>query len=145
MNKPSRKHTAAVSTVIALAALFTAPAQAYDYSLRLCQIGGLAGSSDANGVTAISKGAVYYYNTRVGDYVQTNRSLFGSSANEGSVEIFVLWSYGDYNFTLQGLHSYSTGQQRGGVSAASPGFTAFDAATFVAAPSGSCRNLTVTY
>jgi len=145
MNKLSTKHAAAVSTVIALAALFTAPAQAYDYPLRLCQSGGLAASSDANGITSISKGAVYYYGTRVGDYIQTNRSAFGSLANQGSVEIFILWKYGNYNFALQGVHNYNSGEEHGGVSAASPGFTAFDAATFAAVYSGSCRNLTVTY
>ncbi len=145
MNNLNRKHAVAISTVVALAALCSAPAQAYDYPLRLCQIGGLAASSDANGVTTTSKGAVYYNNVRLGDYIQTVRSNFSSISNQGYTEIFVFWSYGSYNFTLQGVHRYSDGEERGGVSAASPGFTAFDAATFVVAPGGSCRNLTVTY
>lgn len=103
----------------------------------------LTNVNDAEGRWQFDGGDVYVGRNLVGHYTRKKRVSFGipSSINKSSMEMTIIWKYGDYNFTVQGSHYFGTGKEAGGVSATSAGFTAFQDATF----SGDHKSITITY
>lgn len=128
--------------VLALAGAFTSlSAQAATVTYNLQRTSALTNVDDAEGRWQFDGGQVLIGNSVVGYYTRKKRVSFGIPINKHNVEITVIWASGNYNFTAQGSHSFSDGYQTGGISATSPGFTAFNNATFT----GNSNQITITY
>lgn len=126
-----------------LLVLITMPAQAATVTYNLVQKSTLTNVNDTEGRWQFDGGEVYVGTTKVGYYTRKKRVSFGipSTINKSSMEMTIIWGWGDYNFTLQGSHYFGTGTEVGGVSATSSGFTAFSDATF----SGNHKAVTISY
>jgi len=130
--------------LLATSSLFTAlSSEAATVTYNLVQKSTLTNVNDAEGRWHFDGGDVYLGGSLVGHYTRKKRVSFGipSSINKSSMEMTVIWATGNYNFTVQGSHYFSTGYQVGGVSAVSPGFTAFENAKFT----GNSGAITITY
>ncbi len=130
----------------AVASLFTlasVPSMAATVTYNLVRTSTLTNVDDTEGRWQFSGGKVYIGNFEVGHFISKKRVSFGvpSSVNKAAVETTIIWNWGDHNFTLQGTHYFGDGQQVGGVSATSPGFSAFKDATY----GGTHQQITVTY
>jgi hypothetical protein len=123
--------------------LLTMPSQAATVTYKLVKKSTLTNVNDAEGRWQFDGGDVYLGSTKVGHYTRKKRVSFGipSSVNRSSMEMTIIWAWGDYNFTLQGSHHFGTGREVGGVSATSAGFTAYTDATFA----GNHNAITITY
>lgn len=123
--------------------LTTTPGMAATLTYDLVKTSTLTNVDDAEGRWQFSGGKVYYGNTHVGHFISKKRVSFGvpSSVNKAAVETTFIWNWGDHNFTIQGTHYFGTGKQVGGVSAVSPGFSAFEDATY----SGTHQKITINY
>lgn len=143
--KGNRWLRAGIATgVLALIGAFTSlSAQAATVTYTLQRTSTLTNVDDSEGRWQFDGGRVLVGNSVVGYYTRKKRVSFGipSSINKSNMEMTVIWASGNYNFTVQGSHSFSDGSQIGGVSATSPGFTAFNNATF----SGNSNQITITY
>jgi hypothetical protein len=140
----SRLRTGIAASVLALAGAFTCvAADAATVTYTLQRTSTLTNVDDAEGRWQFDGGRVLLNNNLVGYYTRKKRVSFGipSSVNKSSMEMTLIWASGNYNFTVQGSHSFSDGSQVGGVSGTSPGFTAFNNATF----SGNSNQITITY
>ena len=137
----SRLFLALIISVIAT--IVTLPTQAATVTYKLVQKSTLTNVSDTEGRWQFDGGDVYIGSTKVGYYTRHKRVSFGipSSINKSSMEMTIIWAWGDYNFTVQGSHYFGTGTEVGGVSATSAGFTAYQNATF----SGNHTAITLTY
>lgn len=143
MSKTAFYKKLVATALIAASCLTALPSTAATYTLDLVRKSTLTNVSDAEGRWQFDGGDVYLGSSLVGHYTRKKRVSFGipSSVNKSSMEMTIIWRYGDYNFTVQGSHYFGTGKEVGGVSATSPGFTAFEDATF----SGDSNTITVTY
>lgn len=123
--------------------LLAIPAQAATATYKLVQKSTLTNVNDTEGRWQFDGGEVYVGSTKVGYYTRKKRVSFGipSSINKSSMEMTIIWAWGDYNFTVQGSHYFGTGKEVGGISATSTGFTAFSDATFA----GDHQAITITY
>ena len=137
----SRLFLALIISVIAT--IVTLPTQAATVTYKLVQKSTLTNVSDTEGRWQFDGGDVYIGSTKVGYYTRHKRVSFGipSSINKSSMEMTIIWAWGDYNFTVQGSHYFGTGTEVGGVSATSAGFTAYQNATFA----GNHTAITLTY
>jgi hypothetical protein len=119
------------------------PTQAATVTYDLKMQSTLTNVNDAEGRWQFDGGDVYLGNTKVGYYTRKKRVSFGipSSINKSSMEMTIIWAWGNYNFTVQGSHYFGTGTEVGGVSATSAGFTAYQDATFA----GNYNTITITY
>ena len=126
-----------------MASIVALPTHAATVTYNLVQKSTLTNVSDTEGRWQFDGGDVYLGSTKVGHYTRHKRVSFGipSSINRSSMEMTIIWAWGDYNFTVQGSHYFGTGTEVGGVSATSAGFTAFQDATFA----GDHTSLTITY
>jgi len=132
------------AVVIALSStLLSMPSQAATVTYKLIKKSTLTNVNDAEGRWQFDGGDVYLGNTKVGYYTRKKRVSFGipSSVNKSSMELTIIWAWGDYNFTLQGSHHFGSGREVGGVSATSAGFTFLSDATFA----GNHNEITITY
>ena len=132
-----------MGVVAALAVMAVAPSQAATVTYNLVRTSTLTNVDDTEGRWQFDGGEVFVGATRVGYYTRKKRVSFGipSSINKAAMEMTVIWGSGDYNFTVQGSHFFGTGATVGGVSATSPGFTAYTDATFA----GTSTSITITY
>lgn len=123
--------------------LLALPAQAATATYQLVQKSTLTNVNDTEGRWQFDGGEVYVGSTKVGYYTRKKRVSFGipSSINKSSMEMTIIWAWGDYNFTVQGSHYFGTGKEVGGISATSTGFTAYSDATFA----GDHQAITITY
>lgn len=124
-----------IRTLSAAAALLVAtPAFAGTVTLTLSDTAPLTNVDDAAGRYQYSGGDILFNGQDIGDFFMTKRVIFGAtSANEFPVEIVLNISdrvVGSGNVTLKGVHSFSSGAQEGGVSAASPAFHVLDGGTY---------------
>jgi len=142
MQRPKQRLLAGLLFSI-VAALVALPTQAATVTYKLVQKSTLTNVNDAEGRWQFDGGDVYIGTTKVGYYTRHKRVSFGipSSVNKSSMEMTIVWAWGDYNFTLQGSHYFGTGTEVGGVSATSAGFTAYQNATF----DGNHTAITLTY
>lgn len=138
-----RKFALFASLVALLATFASLPTQAASTTYKLVKKSTLTNVNDAEGRWQFDGGDVYLGSTKVGHYTRKKRVSFGipSSVNKSSMEMTIIWAWGDYNFTLQGSHYFGTGKEVGGVSATSAGFTLFQDATFA----GNSNSITITY
>jgi len=141
--KKGNKHLLAAGMAIASLGVISLPTQAATVTYGLVKKSTLTNVNDAEGRWQFDGGDVMLNGSKVGHYVRKKRVSFGvpSSVNRSTMEMTIIWATGDYNFTVQGSHYFGTGLQVGGVSATSPGFTAFENAKF----SGSSSSITLTY
>ena len=139
----SKKFSVLAASSAALMAMLSMPASATTVTYNLTQKSTLTNVDDSEGRWQFDGGEVYLGTTKVGYYTRKKRVSFGipASINKSSMEITVIWGTGDYNFTAQGSHYFSTGYEVGGISATTPGFTVFNNATFTGGPT----SLTITY
>lgn len=133
-------------TTLAAASLLTlasGPSMAASVTYDLVRTSTLTNVDDAEGRWQFSGGKVFVGQYHVGHFISKKRVSFGvpSSVNKAAVETTIIWNWGDHNFTVQGTHYFGSGQQVGGVSAASPGFSAFNDATY----SGTHQQITIDY
>ena len=138
------RNKAMFAVIVALStSLLSAPSQAATVTYKLVKKSSLTNVNDAEGRWQFDGGDVYLGANKVGYYTRKKRVSFGipSSVNKSSMEMTIIWSWGDYNFTVQGTHYFGTGREVGGVSATSAGFTAFSDATFA----GTHNAITITY
>lgn len=126
-----------------IATMVTLPTQAATVTYKLVKKSTLTNVTDTEGRWQFDGGDVYIGSTKVGYYTRHKRVSFGipSSTNKSSMEMTIIWAWGDYNFTVQGSHYFGTGTEVGGVSATSAGFTAYQNATFA----GNHTAITLTY
>ncbi|WDE11568.1 hypothetical protein [Thalassomonas haliotis] len=131
------------ATVVTLGVMASMPSQAATTTYKLVKTSNLTNVNDAEGRWQFDGGYVYIGNTHVGYYTRKKRVSFGipSSVNKSSMEMTVIWKWGNYNFTVQGSHYFGTGTEVGGVSATSAGFTYLEDATFA----GNHNAITITY
>ena len=143
LNIKSKKSGLLVASVITLGVMASLPSQAATTTYTLVKQSTLTNVNDAEGRWQFDGGKVYLGTTHVAYYTRKKRVSFGipSSVNKSSMEMTVIWRWGDYNFTVQGSHYFGTGKEVGGISATSVGFTAFEDATF----SGNSNTITITY
>ncbi|WP_020408042.1 hypothetical protein [Hahella ganghwensis] len=129
--------------VALLSSAVALPTQAATVTYDLVKKSTLTNVNDAEGRWQFDGGEVYIGNTKVGYYTRKKRVSFGipASVNKSSMEMTIIWAWGDYNFTVQGSHYFGTGTEVGGVSATSSGFTAYEDATFA----GNHTSITITY
>jgi len=142
LNKKLRNAVIA-SALVAAGSLVALPSQAATYTLDLVRKSTLTNVDDSEGRWQFDGGNVYMNDSLVGYYTRKKRVSFGipSSINKSSMEMTIIWRYGDYNFTVQGTHYFGSGKEVGGVSATSTGFTAFEDSTFT----GDSNTITITY
>jgi hypothetical protein len=134
------KTAMALLTALTLGVLSTAEAATTTYNL--VRTSGPVNVNDAEGRWQFTGGEVLLGSTLVGYFTQKKRFSFAATPiNKSSMEMTIIWALSSHNFTVQGEHSFSTGAQLGGVSAASPGFAFLKEGTFTA-NSGS---ITITY
>jgi len=129
--------------VLAVTAAAAIPAQAATVTYTLVKKSALTNVNDGEGRWQFDGGDVYVGATKVGHYTRKKRVSFGipAAVNKSSMEMTIIWASGDHNFTVQGTHYFGTGREVGGISATSPGFSAFDNAKFA----GSSTSMTVTF
>ena len=143
MKVPMKTHHLVAAALAGVLATMTAlPSQAATVTYNLVKKSTLTNVDDAEGRWQFDGGEVYVGQTRVGYYTRKKRVSFGipSSVNKSSMEMTIIWAWGDYNFTVQGSHYFGTGAEVGGVSATSSGFTAFQDAT----SAGNSNSITIT-
>ncbi len=133
--------TSIITSVVLLTTSLSAQAATVTYNL--VKNSTLTNVNDAEGRWQFDGGDVYIGTNKVGHYTRKKRVSFGipASINKSSMEMTIIWAWGDYNFTVQGSHYFGSGTQVGGVSATSAGFTAFTDATFT----GNSNSITITY
>ncbi len=133
----------AIGLIAASSALFTTSTQAATVTYDLVKKSALTNVNDAEGRWQFDGGEVYIGNNLVGYYTRKKRVSFGIPPfiNKSSMEMTIIWRYGDHNFTVQGSHHFGTGREVGGVSATTPGFAAFENAKYTGSPS----SLTINY
>ncbi len=131
-----------LTTSILLASIATT-ASAASTTLTLTRQSTLTNVDDAEGRWQFDGGNVYLGRTLLGHYTRKKRVSFGipNSLNKSAMEMTIIWEVGDLNFTVEGTHSFTTGAQVGGVSAASAGLSAIQNATFT----GDSNTLTLNY
>jgi hypothetical protein len=105
-------------------------------TLTLTVINGPNNVTDAAGLWQFDGGEVQLGQTLIGYYARTKRVVTGGTTVQNTaavtITIFVLGSTPPDNVTLQGAHSFDTGEQSGSVSAASTAFAGLIGITFQA-------------
>jgi hypothetical protein len=100
-----------------------APAAVSGVTLTLTRVSTLTNVNDTEGRWQFDGGTVSLNNTPIGYYNQRKRISFGVMGNESSTT-YTLFLTGlgtpSESITLEGTHSFNSGSQIGGVSAASP-------------------------
>ncbi len=121
--------------------LVSAQASAATVTYKLVRLT-LTNVSDAAGLWQHEGGDVRNANNvKIGKYALHRRVTTGGTNEQNTamvtLTIFYLGGSPPRNITLQGAHSYNNGRYVGGVSATSPGLTAFADGTFVGSAASS--------
>lgn len=115
--------------------LAAAPAYAGTVNVELTRSAGPTNVDDSAGRFQYTGGDIILNGVDIGDYFMTKRVIFNvTSANEYPVELVLNIDsrlVGSGNITLKGMHSFSSGDQSGGIAAASASFSVLDGGTYV--------------
>jgi len=132
-------------TLVVLAALWStvaSTASAAEATLQLVPASVLSSVTDSDGRWEFDGGKVYLGPSEIARFVRKKRFSSGvAPLNSAALEITVIWNFGDYNFTLKGIHNFTTNRVNGGVSGTDVGCEFLESATF----SGDSNLITITY
>ncbi len=129
-----------LATTMLLASMATT-ASAGSTTFRLTRESTLTNVDDAEGRWQFDGGNVYIGRNLVGHYTRSKRISFGVPTNKHAMEMTIMLNDTNSNFTVQGSHYFTTGEEIGGVSAASAGLSAIQHATFT----GDSDTLTINF